>query len=154
MNIGYVSCGLLCICFSFRTRLSEGNHKGAFFDENLVMTLFIKSTSDTTEGIFFTLLIPLLHPISWANRLGVLALHLAGIFVALLCTNDPFIVPIPAMQCLIGTLEAFITWCRAYHLNLIQPGRLLLGQFRWLGGKNLETHQLLGNHDLLENAVI
>ena len=101
-----------------------------------MMTLS-KSATQTTVGSFFTLFIPLFDPKSGANAHGILTQGLALVFIRLLRTENPFIVPIPAMHGLIAGRESFVTGRGADIFDLIQTGHFLLVEFRRLGRENL-----------------
>lgn len=107
---------------------------------NLMMS-FTESRAQATIASFLTLFIPVIRPRRRANRLGILTQGLARRratrWCSLLLAQDPFIVPIPTMQGLIGTREAFITRSRTRTLDHVQASRFFLVEFRRFRRKDL-----------------
>jgi hypothetical protein len=105
-----------------------------------LMMSFTESRAQTTVIAFFTLFIPAINPRRGANGFGILTQRLARrstTAASLLLAQDPFIVPIPTMQGLIGTREAFITRSRTGTLDHVQASRFFLVEFRRLCRKDL-----------------
>lgn len=97
------------------------------------LVLVIKATSNSRKAPFLALLVPLFQPDAGADGIGHLAQRLALVFVALVGADQPLVVAIPAVQCLVLRWEAFVVWCRSDIGNSVQPGHLLLvelGRFR------------------------
>ena len=77
----------------------------------LMFEALIDSISNSTESSRITLFIPLFRPGSGANRIRITAKGHTFLLVRLLLAQNPFIVAIPAVQCLIGTGETIVTRC-------------------------------------------
>jgi hypothetical protein len=101
--------------------------------------LFVEAASNSRESTTFTLLIPLIHPRSRADRVGALAQGFAAIFVTLLGTYEPFVVAVPTVNRLVLTREAFVTGSCANLLDLVEERRLLLGELWRRRSEKLKT---------------
>jgi hypothetical protein len=101
------------------------------------MGLVIESTTDTTETTGLSLFIPTLQPGTGTDRIRVLTQRLAIVFTALLGTDDPLVVTIPAMQGLVGVRETVIAGSGTSGGDHVQSGLFFLVQFRWLFRKDL-----------------
>jgi hypothetical protein len=101
------------------------------------MMLVIEPTSKSAKTTFLALFIELLHPNSRADGLGILAERLASLFITLLRAEQPLVVPIPAVQCLVLADEAKIAGSSADCLHLAEACGFLLAELRDRRRKNL-----------------
>ena len=86
---------------------------------------------------FLTLFVPLFGPKAWADT----RCHLPHVFTAILIagvlyTKKPFVVPIPAVICLVLGSEPSIAWSSANTLDDINRCLLLLGELKWFRRKD------------------
>ena len=116
------------------------------------MRLVIKTTSDSGEASFLTLLIPLFGPKAGTNGIGHLTEGLALFLGATLLvdTDQPLIVTVPAVQGLVLRREALVTRACSRLFDHIQTSLLLFVELGRLGSKNLANLR----HDLVEPKQI
>jgi hypothetical protein len=106
------------------------------------MVWFGESAADTTKAAFFTLLVPILDPITGADRGGKLTKGLTLVFIRLLGAKDPFIVTIPAVHRLVGRRKALVARGGSDILDHVQTRHFLLVELGRFGGEDLEKFKV------------
>lgn len=103
------------------------------------LMLVIIAAANARKATRLALLVPLCDPKGRADGIGVLTQRLAFVFVVsgLIRTQEPFVVPIPAMQGLILGGETFVARGGAHSLDHVESSLFLLVQFRQRFGENL-----------------
>ena len=94
---------------------------------------------DTWEARFLSGFVPILDPLSGANRERVLSVHLALFVVSagLLEADEPLVVTIPAVEGLVLGGETLVTGSGSSVLDLVQQVFLLLRKVWDLISENL-----------------
>jgi len=106
----------------------------------------VETATDTGEGPFLALFVPLFDPESGTYRRGKLTQWFALVLVArLIGTNEPLVVPVPAMQRLITRGETFVAGSRTDVLDHVQSRLILLTELGRRSGENLFSNKVKEN---------
>lgn len=97
----------------------------------IIRLMGLEAVANSGKGTGFTFLVPLFQPSVGANGKRVIPHGFTLLFLAsLLGAENPFVVTIPAVECLILGRETLVTGTGADLLDHAEDRRLLLVQLR------------------------